>query len=120
MPPLTEDHPTTGSSNREDKEMIAFADVSKSWGDNHVLRSLNFHVAQGEKVSIIGPSGSGKTTILRILMTLETPDDGLVSIEGETLWDARGKAKPKETERDAADAPQGGNGVPVVQPVPRT
>jgi len=79
--------------------MIAFVDVSKSWGDNQVLRSLNFDVAPGEKVSIIGPSGSGKTTILRILMTLETPDDGVVTIEGEPLWDARDGAKPKETKQ---------------------
>lgn len=77
--------------------MITFENVSKSWGDNRVLRSLNFEVARGEKVSIIGPSGSGKTTILRILMTLETPDDGLVTIDGETLWDARDGKKCKET-----------------------
>ncbi|HYJ67984.1 MAG TPA: ectoine/hydroxyectoine ABC transporter ATP-binding protein EhuA [Nocardioidaceae bacterium] len=78
-------------------QMIEFDGVSKSWGDNHVLRSLNLDVAAGEKVSIIGPSGSGKTTILRVLMTLETPDDGLVTVGGETLWDARHGKKPKET-----------------------
>ncbi|UPK75924.1 ectoine/hydroxyectoine ABC transporter ATP-binding protein EhuA [Nocardioidaceae bacterium SCSIO 66511] len=79
--------------------MITFENVSKSWGDNHVLRSLNFEVERGEKVSIIGPSGSGKTTILRVLMTLETPDDGVVTIDGETLWDARDGKKPKETKQ---------------------
>ena len=79
--------------------MITFEKVSKSWGDNHVLRSLDFEVSRGEKVSIIGPSGSGKTTILRILMTLETPDDGLVTIEDEPLWDARDGRKPKETKQ---------------------
>jgi polar amino acid transport system ATP-binding protein len=77
--------------------MISFHDVSKSWGDNKVLRSLNFDVKPGEKVSIIGPSGSGKTTILRVLMTLETPDDGVVTVNGATLWDARGPKPPKET-----------------------
>jgi polar amino acid transport system ATP-binding protein len=102
MPPLTEDHPATESGGRSSNEMITFADVSKSWGDNHVLRSLNFHVRPGEKVSIIGPSGSGKTTILRILMTLEIPDDGLVSVEGEPLWDARGGRKCKETKQTRA------------------
>ena len=79
--------------------MITFENVSKSWGDNHVLRSLNFEVERGEKVSIIGPSGSGKTTILRVLMTLETPDDGLVTIDGETLWDVRNGRKQKETKQ---------------------
>ncbi|MFC7344329.1 ectoine/hydroxyectoine ABC transporter ATP-binding protein EhuA [Saccharopolyspora griseoalba] len=69
--------------------MISFAGVGKSFGDNHVLRELDLSVAEGEKVSIIGPSGSGKTTILRLLMTLEGPDSGLVQVDGETLWDCR-------------------------------
>jgi polar amino acid transport system ATP-binding protein len=77
--------------------MITFQDVSKSWGDNHVLRSLNFEVGAGEKVCIIGPSGSGKTTILRILMTLETPDEGVVTVDGGTLWDVRRGGRAKET-----------------------
>ena len=99
MPPRTEQQPGGRTVPGHHGAMIRFDDVSKSWGDNHVLRSLNFEVAPGEKVSIIGPSGSGKTTILRVLMTLETPDDGLVTIEGEPLWDARNGAKPKETKQ---------------------
>ncbi|KHL04451.1 arginine ABC transporter ATP-binding protein [Sinomonas humi] len=77
--------------------MIAFENVSKSWGSNHVLKSLNFDVQPGEKVSIIGPSGSGKTTILRILMTLESPSEGLVSVDGDVLWNVAPGEKPKET-----------------------
>ncbi|MGI8414629.1 MAG: ectoine/hydroxyectoine ABC transporter ATP-binding protein EhuA [Nakamurella sp.] len=69
--------------------MISFQGVSKSWGDNHVLRSLDLEVSAGEKVCIIGPSGSGKTTILRILMTLETPDEGIITVAGGTLWNVR-------------------------------
>jgi len=34
--------------------------LHKSFGDNHVLRGIDFHVAQGEVVCVIGPSGSGK------------------------------------------------------------
>jgi len=77
--------------------MISFENVSKTWGDNEVLKALSFDIEAGEKVSIIGPSGSGKTTILRILMTLETPDQGLVRVNGETLWDVRPGTKAKET-----------------------
>ncbi|RRO14960.1 ectoine/hydroxyectoine ABC transporter ATP-binding protein EhuA [Saccharopolyspora rhizosphaerae] len=73
--------------------MISFAGVGKSFGDNHVLRDLDVTVAPGEKVSIIGPSGSGKTTILRLLMTLESPDTGLVEVDGEPLWDCREGAR---------------------------
>ena len=77
--------------------MISFENVSKTWGDNEVLKALSFDIEAGEKVSIIGPSGSGKTTILRILMTLETPDHGLVRVNGETLWDVKPGTKAKET-----------------------
>src|SRR5690606_13400828 len=37
------------------------------------------------KVAIIGPSGSGKTTVLRMLMTLESIDDGVIRVDGEPL-----------------------------------
>ena len=47
----------------------------------------------GEKLALIGPSGSGKTTILRILMTLETIDDGFVSVNGEYLWHEKNNGK---------------------------
>ncbi|MQA59989.1 MAG: ectoine/hydroxyectoine ABC transporter ATP-binding protein EhuA [Actinophytocola sp.] len=78
--------------------MISFDDVDKSWGPNHVLKKLNFHVKPAEKVSIIGPSGSGKTTILRILMTLENPDEGIVTVDGDELWNVeRGRRIRRET-----------------------
>ena len=81
---------------------ISFDGVSKAWGENHVLRGLDFDVRAGEKVSIIGPSGSGKTTILRILMTLETPDVGVVCVGGDVLWDAKPGVKVKETRQTIA------------------
>ncbi|MGO1538489.1 MAG: ectoine/hydroxyectoine ABC transporter ATP-binding protein EhuA [Leucobacter sp.] len=81
---------------------ISFDNVSKSWGDNHVLRGLDFEVKPGEKVTIIGPSGSGKTTILRVLMTLETPDVGLVTVGGDELWNVQKGDKPRETKHTIA------------------
>jgi polar amino acid transport system ATP-binding protein len=60
--------------------------VSKSFGTVPVLKNLSFEVATGEKLALIGPSGSGKTTILRILMTLETINAGMIHIDGEPLW----------------------------------
>ena len=68
------------------KNIIKFEKVSKSFGDLKVLNQLNLEVKDGEKLALIGPSGSGKTTILRILMTLETIDDGFVSVNNEYLW----------------------------------
>jgi polar amino acid transport system ATP-binding protein len=64
--------------------------VNKYFGENHVLKDLDLDVPAGQKTAIIGPSGSGKTTILRLLMTLETPTSGDILIDGEPLgrvWD---------------------------------
>ena len=65
---------------------IRFEKVVKRYGPNVVLRELDFTVQPGERVTLIGPSGSGKTTILRLLMTLETLDEGMIWIGDETLW----------------------------------
>lgn len=64
---------------------VCFRGVHKSFGDIVVLEDLNFEVPAGQRVAIIGPSGSGKTTILRLLMTLEAPNAGVIEIEGEPL-----------------------------------
>jgi polar amino acid transport system ATP-binding protein len=60
--------------------------VSKSFGSLTVLDELSLSVAAGEKLALIGPSGSGKSTVLRILMTLTTPDAGSVRIDGAPVW----------------------------------
>ena len=62
---------------------IEFQGVGKRFGDNVVLDGLDFTVAKGDRVTLIGPSGSGKTTILRLLMTLEEANDGLILVHGQ-------------------------------------
>ncbi|MFD2027868.1 amino acid ABC transporter ATP-binding protein [Promicromonospora aerolata] len=62
---------------------IQFQGVVKRFGDNVVLDGLDFSVAKGDRVTLIGPSGSGKTTILRLLMTLEEANGGLVYVDGD-------------------------------------
>jgi polar amino acid transport system ATP-binding protein len=66
--------------------IIRFASVGKSFGKNEVLADLDLEVARGEKLAIIGPSGSGKSTVLRVLMTLESIDRGLVEVDGVPVW----------------------------------
>ncbi|KQX40088.1 ectoine/hydroxyectoine ABC transporter ATP-binding protein EhuA [Devosia sp. Root436] len=70
--------------------IIKFEKVVKSYGNYRVLNDLDFEVARGEKVTIIGPSGSGKSTVLRILMTLEKINGGVVSVGNEPLWHEKG------------------------------
>jgi polar amino acid transport system ATP-binding protein len=65
--------------------MVSFENVTKRYGTLTVLDGLNLTISRGEKVAIIGPSGSGKTTVLRMLMTLETIDGGVIRVEGEPL-----------------------------------
>jgi polar amino acid transport system ATP-binding protein len=68
------------------QHMVRMQQINLAYGDNHVLRDLDLHVAPGEKVVIIGPSGSGKTTILRVIMTLARPNSGTVEIDGRHLY----------------------------------
>lgn len=70
----------------ESDKIIDFQNVTKSYGDHVVLDGLDFSVRRGEKVTIIGPSGSGKSTVLRILMTLEDIQDGVIYVAGKPLW----------------------------------
>ncbi|AHK28047.1 MULTISPECIES: ectoine/hydroxyectoine ABC transporter ATP-binding protein EhuA [Rhodococcus] len=65
--------------------MIRFDDVVKQFGDHVVLDHLDFQVARGDRVTLIGPSGSGKTTILRLLMTLEKVNEGVIWVDGTPL-----------------------------------
>lgn len=67
------------------KPMVSFRKVRKSYGALTVLDDLDLDIAEGEMVSIIGPSGSGKTTVLRMLMTLEQIDNGVIYVDGQPL-----------------------------------
>ncbi len=66
--------------------IIRYENVTKSFDDLVVLDDLTLDVDQGDRITIIGPSGSGKTTILRILMTLEEIDSGVIWVDGDPLW----------------------------------
>ncbi|WP_282595287.1 ectoine/hydroxyectoine ABC transporter ATP-binding protein EhuA [Mesorhizobium mediterraneum] len=81
-----------------EQPMVRFDNVSKRYGALTVLDGLKLEIARGEKVSIIGPSGSGKTTVLRMLMTLETINDGVIWVEGEPLthMERHGKLVPAD------------------------
>ena len=61
--------------------------LHKSFGENHVLRGIDFHVGHGEVVCVIGPSGSGKSTLLRCVNRLEEASEGSILIEGEDIRD---------------------------------
>jgi len=55
--------------------------LSKSFGNQEVLKNVSFTISEDEKVSLLGKNGSGKSTLFKILMGEEVPDDGFVSIQ---------------------------------------
>ncbi|GAB3415655.1 amino acid ABC transporter ATP-binding protein [Flindersiella endophytica] len=67
--------------------LVEVRDLHKSFGDNHVLRGIDFIVETGEVVCVIGPSGSGKSTLLRCVNLLEQPQAGSVHVSGVDITD---------------------------------
>ena len=65
--------------------MIYVKGLSKSFGDNQVIKNIDMHITPGEKVVIIGPSGSGKSTFLRCLNLLEIPTEGSITFDGQEI-----------------------------------
>ncbi|MCY7399511.1 MAG: amino acid ABC transporter ATP-binding protein [Nocardioides sp.] len=64
---------------------IDVQELHKYFGDNEVLKGIDFHVPHGQVVCVIGPSGSGKSTLLRCVNMLETPTSGKIFVEGEEI-----------------------------------
>lgn len=68
------------------KPMIELRQITKSFEGLKVLKGIDLDIARGEIVSIVGPSGAGKTTLLQIMGSLDRPDSGTVSIDGEDIF----------------------------------
>ena len=64
---------------------IFIRDLNKWYGTFHVLKSINFEVAQGEKIVVCGPSGSGKSTLIRCINRLEEHQKGDIFVDGIEL-----------------------------------
>ncbi len=65
--------------------MLEVTDIHKKFGDNEVLKGIDFSLEKGEVLAIIGSSGSGKTTLLRCLNFLEMADRGVISVDSKVL-----------------------------------
>ncbi len=67
------------------KTILEVQHLEKRFGDNLVLKDIDFEVEAGEVISIIGSSGSGKSTLLRCLNLLETPTSGDILYHGDSI-----------------------------------
>lgn len=60
-------------------------DIFKTYGELQILKGVSLEVQKGEVVSIVGASGAGKSTLLHIIGTLDRPDKGRLSLNGQEL-----------------------------------
>jgi octopine/nopaline transport system ATP-binding protein len=78
---------------------LTVKDMRKRFGAHEVLKGISLTAKDGDVVSILGSSGSGKSTFLRCINLLETPDEGVVTVAGETIAMRRrrdGTAEPAD------------------------
>jgi len=75
---------------------IAFASVTKAYGNVVAVRDLSFVAARGTLTALLGPSGCGKTTVLRLIAGLELPTSGAIRIGGRDV------SRVPAAERDVA------------------
>lgn len=69
------------------KNDIVFKNVDKSFGKVEVIKNLNLHIPEGERLVLLGPSGCGKTTILRMIAGFESVTSGELYLAGELVND---------------------------------
>lgn len=65
--------------------MLEIKNLSKKFGNNLILKNINFKVNKGDIITIVGPSGSGKSTLLRCINMLDESSSGNIIFEGKEL-----------------------------------
>jgi rhamnose transport system ATP-binding protein len=71
--------------------LLRVTGISKTFAGVRALRSANFELAAGEVHALVGENGAGKSTLIKIITGAETPDSGLVEVEGRAVSDFQPK-----------------------------
>lgn len=74
---------------RDTNAIISVNGLKKDFGENNVLKDINFSVKRGDVTCIIGSSGSGKSTMLRCINLLEEPTDGEIIYNGKNILETK-------------------------------
>ncbi len=67
------------------KSIVSLRQVDKWYGDNHVVKSMDLEIMEGEFLTLLGPSGCGKTTTLRMIAGFEDATSGVIEVQGERV-----------------------------------
>lgn len=81
---------------------IKAMDIQVKYGEKEVLKNVDFHVEDGEIVTIIGPNGSGKSTLIKALSRCIKPSKGYIYLDGKDLF----KTPTREVAQRVAILPQ--------------
>ena len=66
--------------------ILSCSNITKSFGDKHILKQVSFHLEDHEKAAIVGINGAGKTTLLKIMIGEMAADEGVVALsKGTTI-----------------------------------
>lgn len=66
--------------------ILSCSNITKSFGDKHILKQVSFHLEDHEKAAIVGINGAGKTTLLKIIIGELAADEGVVALsKGSTI-----------------------------------
>ena len=76
-----------------DSVVLSVVGLRKSYGDNEVVKGLDFAIRRGECFGLLGPNGAGKTTTLRCCLGLTDPNAGTIMLVGEPVPKAARQAR---------------------------
>jgi len=79
--------------------MLKIQGLTKSFGDNHVLRGIDLEIERGDSLVILGGSGSGKSVTLKCIMGFIHPDAGTITLDGDNLVGLEGRARSAMNQR---------------------
>jgi len=74
---------------------IRLEGISKSFGTHNVLQSIDFSVTEGTIMGLIGKNGAGKSTMIKCLLGLLRPDDGIAKVFEEPSWNLSVECKER-------------------------
>ncbi|MFC1647349.1 ABC transporter ATP-binding protein [Patescibacteria group bacterium] len=71
----------------ESKHSIAISKLSKHYGHLHAVKNVNLMIKRGDIFALVGPNGAGKTTLVKMMIGLEEPTEGNISLLGLNFYD---------------------------------